>query len=191
MSKCYRIKENDAQSVHPENEWPTNSHLDHWSVIDIITHTQPFYSSLDFVWDNPGEQVPKETFTNSHLSLSSTILYMLPPSIAIHATSLFNLHAWQSFCTIAAQVFFRLPLGLAPSTLYSIHFFTQSSMISYWLIVLMIMHMFRIYPRRSVSMVFCWYTSFWSGGKVKHLLIPYFLTFCQKLSKPVHSLLKL
>ena len=40
--------------------------------------------------------------------------------------SLFNLHHWQSFSTISVQVFFSLPLGLAPSTWYSIHFFIQS-----------------------------------------------------------------
>jgi len=28
------------------------------------THTQPFYGSLDFVRDNPGEPVPEETFTH-------------------------------------------------------------------------------------------------------------------------------
>ena len=42
------------------------------------------------------------------------------------ASSLFNLHAWQSFCTTSLQVLFWLPLGLEPSTSYSIHFFTQS-----------------------------------------------------------------
>jgi len=42
------------------------------------------------------------------------------------ASSLFNLRAWQSFSTISLQVFFGIPLGLAPSTSYSIHFFTQS-----------------------------------------------------------------
>jgi len=42
------------------------------------------------------------------------------------ASSLFNLRAWQSFSTISVQVFFCLPLGLAPSTSYCIHFFTQS-----------------------------------------------------------------
>jgi len=31
------------------------------------THTQPFYGSLDFVRDNPGEPVPEEAFTHSHL----------------------------------------------------------------------------------------------------------------------------
>jgi len=30
-------------------------------------HTQPFYGSLDFVQDYPGEAVPEETFTHSHL----------------------------------------------------------------------------------------------------------------------------
>jgi len=47
------------------------------------THTQPFYGSLDFVWDNLGEPVPEETFTHSHLSWSSIIPYLLPPSIMI------------------------------------------------------------------------------------------------------------
>ena len=42
------------------------------------------------------------------------------------AFSLFNLHAWQTFCTISVQVFFGLPLGLAPSASYSVDFFTQS-----------------------------------------------------------------
>jgi len=41
------------------------------------------------------------------------------------ASSLFNLRAWQSFCTTSVQVLFGLPLGLEPSTSYSIHFFTQ------------------------------------------------------------------
>jgi len=45
---------------------------------------QPFYGSLDFVRDNPGEPVPEETFTHSHLSSSSITPYLLPPSIMIH-----------------------------------------------------------------------------------------------------------
>jgi len=36
------------------------------------------------VWDNLGEPVPEETFTNSHLSWSSIILYLLHPSNTIH-----------------------------------------------------------------------------------------------------------
>jgi len=42
------------------------------------------------------------------------------------ASSLFSPHAWQVFFHNLSQVFFGLPLGLAPSTSYSIHFFTQS-----------------------------------------------------------------
>jgi len=42
------------------------------------------------------------------------------------ASSLFNPRALQSFSTISFQVFFGIPRGLAPSTSYSIHFFTQS-----------------------------------------------------------------
>ena len=42
------------------------------------------------------------------------------------ASSLLNLHAWWSFSTISLQVFFGLPLGLAPSASYTKHFFTQS-----------------------------------------------------------------
>jgi len=49
------------------------------------THMQLFCGSLDFVRDNPGEPVPEETFTCSHLSSSSVIPYLLPPSITIHS----------------------------------------------------------------------------------------------------------
>jgi len=37
-------------------------HLNANVKIPLHTHTQPFYSSMDFVWDNPGELVPKGTF---------------------------------------------------------------------------------------------------------------------------------
>ena len=39
---------------------------------------------MDFVQDNPGELVPEETFTYSHLLWSPIIPYLLPPSITIH-----------------------------------------------------------------------------------------------------------
>ena len=42
------------------------------------------------------------------------------------ASSFLKLCAWQYFSTICLQVLFGLPLGLAPSTSYSIHFFIQS-----------------------------------------------------------------
>ena len=47
----------------------------------LILQLQPFYGSLEFAWDNPGEPVPEETFTHSHLSWSSIIPYLLLPSI--------------------------------------------------------------------------------------------------------------
>ena len=37
------------------------------------------------VWDYPGELVAEETFTHSHLTWSSIILYLLPPSTTIHS----------------------------------------------------------------------------------------------------------
>ena len=49
--------------------------------------------------------------------------FHLPRSIA---SSLLKLHAWQSFCTTSFHVLFGLPLGLEPSTSYSIHFYIQS-----------------------------------------------------------------
>jgi len=90
------------------------------------TNTQPFYGSLDFVWDNPGEPAPKETFTHSHLFWSSIILYLLHPSIAIHGILSVQFTCLPVFFCISLQVFFDLPLGLAPSTSYSIYFFSQS-----------------------------------------------------------------
>jgi len=42
------------------------------------------------------------------------------------ASSLFNLHTWQSFSTTSVQVLFGLAHVLEPLTSYSIHFFTQS-----------------------------------------------------------------
>jgi len=94
---------------------PVSIHTQH-------THKQLFYGSLDFVRDKLGEPVLEETFTYSHLSWSSIIPYLL--------------HPWHPHCSTDVpdrllpqslyQVFFGLPPGLAPSTLHSIHFFTQS-----------------------------------------------------------------
>jgi len=53
-------------------------------VVQMFPHTQPLYSSMDFVRDNPGEPVPEETFTHSHLSWSSVVPYLLHPSNMIH-----------------------------------------------------------------------------------------------------------
>jgi len=100
-----------------------------------FTHTQPFDGCLYFVRENPGEPVPEETFTHSHLSWSSITPYLLSPSIMIRGILLsVQFMCITVFSTISLQVFFGLPLGLAPSTSYSIHFFTQSFILhSKWL----------------------------------------------------------
>ena len=80
------------------------------------THTQPFYGSVDFVRDTPGEPVPEETFTHSHSSWSSIIPVCCLHLLRSVASPLFNPCALQSFSTISLQVFIGLPLGLARST---------------------------------------------------------------------------
>jgi len=54
------------------------------TILKLLLLLQPFYSSLDFIQFNSGEPVPEETFTHSHLSCSSIIPYLLPPSITIY-----------------------------------------------------------------------------------------------------------
>jgi len=54
----------------------------HWQLHEE-THTQPFYGSLDFVWDNLGEPVPEEIFTHSpiviiNLPLPASSIYYNP-----------------------------------------------------------------------------------------------------------------
>ena len=69
---------------------------------------------------------PTHTYHGHQLSL--ICFFHLTRSIA---SSPFNPRSWQSFSTIYLQVFFGLPFGLAPSTSYSIHFFSQS-LSSFW-----------------------------------------------------------
>jgi len=107
---------------------PVTRHYPVWCIVIHVavythTHTQPFYGSVDFVRDNPGEPVPEETFTYSHSSRSSIIPICFLHLLRFMASSLFNPRVLQSFSTISLQVFFGLPLGVAPSTSYSIHVF--------------------------------------------------------------------
>jgi len=70
----------------------THTHIHMHTHTHTHTHTQqqqqqqqqPFYGSMDFVQDNPGEPVPEATFTHSHLSWSSIVPYLLHPSTTIH-----------------------------------------------------------------------------------------------------------
>jgi len=86
-----------------------------------------FFQCSDVVWvtDYPCKPVPEETFAHLQLSWSSTIPYQLPPSTTIHSILPVQFTCLQFFCTTCLQVFFGIPLGLDPSTLYSIHFFTK------------------------------------------------------------------
>jgi len=71
-----------------------------------------------FVWDYPGEPVPEETSpTHTYPDHRPSFISFLHLLRSI-ASSLFNLRAWQSFCTISVQVFFGLPLW--PGTLHFI-----------------------------------------------------------------------
>ena len=101
-----------------------NSALLHYPKM-CSTPTQPFYGSLDSVWDNLREPVPEETFTHSHRSWSSVIPYLLHPSTTIHGILPVQFTCLTVFFhNFSLQVFFGLPLGLATSTSHSIHFCT-------------------------------------------------------------------
>jgi len=81
---------------------------------------QPFCDRLSestWVSQYQNKHGPTHTYPDYQLSLIS-FLHLLW-SIA---SSLFNLHAWESCCTTPLKVLF----GMAPFTSYSIHFFTQS-----------------------------------------------------------------
>jgi len=89
-----------------------------------LQQQQPFYGP--FVRDYPGEPVYQKKHSPTHHPDHQPIFisfFHLPRSTA---SSLFKLRAWQSFCTTSFHVLLGLPLGLEPSTSYSIHFFTQS-----------------------------------------------------------------
>jgi len=84
---------------------------------------QPFYGPLSgTTWVSRYQKKHPPTHLPNHHPIFISFFH-LPRSIA---SSLFKLHAWQSFCTTSLHVLFGLPLGLKPSTSYSIHFFTQS-----------------------------------------------------------------
>jgi len=56
-----------------------------------------------FVWVYPGELVPEETFTHSHLFWSSVSFISFLHLWQSIGSSLFNLRAWQSFCTTSSS----------------------------------------------------------------------------------------
>jgi len=76
-------------------------------------------------YENNGQLAMKQHSPTHHPDHHPTFIsfFHLPWSIA---SFLYKLRAWQSFCTTSFHVLFDIPLGLEPSTSYSIHFFTQS-----------------------------------------------------------------
>ena len=87
------------------------------------TQQQPFYGRLSGTTGVSRYQ-KKHSPTNhpDHHKIFISFFH-LPRSTA---SSLLKLRAWQSFCTTSLHVLFGLPLGLEPSTSYSIHFLPQS-----------------------------------------------------------------
>ena len=88
-------------------------------------HTQPFNVLLSgTTWVGRYHKKHSPTHTHPDDRTSFIIFLHLQRSIA---SSLFSLRAWESSRTTSLQVLFGLPLGLGPSTSYSMHIFTQSS----------------------------------------------------------------
>ena len=88
-------------------------------------HTQPFNGPLSGT-TRVGRYQKKHSPTHTHHDHQTSFINFLhlPRSTV---SFFFNLRAWHSFMTTSLQVLFGLPLGLGPSTSYSIHFFTQWS----------------------------------------------------------------
>ena len=95
-------------AIARKNHLPCSMYVPHmnWLASSILTTTTTTATTTvlwPFVWDYPGELVSEETFTHSHLSWSSIILYLLPPFTTIH--SIFPV---QFMCL---TVFFAQPLS--------------------------------------------------------------------------------
>ena len=103
----------------------TTSWISHKTTPPQHIHTQPFNGR----WSGTtqvGQYKKKHSPTHIHPDHPTSFINFLH-LLRYVATSLFSLRAWQSSRTTSLQVIFGLPLGLGPSTSYSMHFFTQSS----------------------------------------------------------------
>jgi len=97
----------------------------HWRQIKAknIQQQQSFHGSLSGTtgWAGTTRNIHPPTILIIIQSLSASSIYYDPQ----HPPCFFW-RAWQSFCTTSLHILFGLPLGLEPSTSYSIHIFTQS-----------------------------------------------------------------
>ena len=102
-----------------------------WHNTHTHTHTQPF-NGLRSGTTQVGryQKKQKRSPTHTHHDDRTSIVNFLH-LLRYIASSLFSLSARQSSLTTSLQVLFGLPLGLGPSTSYSMHFFTQS-LPSFW-----------------------------------------------------------
>jgi len=99
--------------------------LSHLQILWQETPTQRFNS----LWSGTtrvGRYQMKHSPTHTHPDHRTSFINFLHLLRSI-ASSLFSLYARQSSLTISVQVLLGLPLGLGPSTSYSMHFFTRSS----------------------------------------------------------------
>ena len=92
---------------------------------DLIQQQQPFNSRLSGT-TRVGRYQKKHSPAHTHPGQRTSVITFLHLQRST-ASSFFSLCAWQSSRTTSFQVLFGLPLGLEPSTSYSMHFFTQSS----------------------------------------------------------------
>jgi len=89
------------------------------------TRTHTHTTILQLYGFCPGQSGWAGTRRNIH-PLTPIVVICFLHLLRSMAFCIFNPRALQSFSTISLQVFFGLPLGPAPSTSYSKHFFTQS-----------------------------------------------------------------
>ena len=89
------------------------------------THTTVFNGFLSGT-TRVGRYQKKPSPTHTHPDHRTSFINFLHLQRST-ASSLFSLRALQSSRTTSLQVLFGLPLGLGPSTSYSVHFFAQSS----------------------------------------------------------------
>jgi len=94
----------------------------HWLYICRLQHSALHTHPSTSTRTNNHKNNKNNNKNNNNNNNKFISFFHLPRSVA---SSLFKLHAWQSFYTTSLHVLFGLPLGLEPSTSYSIHFFTQ------------------------------------------------------------------
>ena len=86
----------------------------------IYIHTQNRFTYLWILSGTTRVSRYQKKHSPTHTFCGQSFLICFLHLLWSMASSLFNLRAQQSFSTISLQVFFGLPLGLAPSTSYSI-----------------------------------------------------------------------